>query len=103
MQIIEIIKFPDKILAVGCIRLIRVYQKLISPDHSAMGKGLPFCGCRYYPSCSEYGVQSLQTHGFVFGLPRLIWRILRCNPFSSGGMDPVLSGNENNENNEGIK
>ncbi|MBR2294646.1 MAG: membrane protein insertion efficiency factor YidD [Clostridiales bacterium] len=63
------------------IRLIRFYQKNISPhigDH-----------CKYRPTCSEYMIGCLEKYGVIRGLPRGIWRILRCNPFSKGGYDPV--------------
>lgn len=57
------------------------YQKHISP-------GLPQ-RCRYYPTCSEYAVTSLQTHGPLKGVVLGSWRILRCNPWSRGGVDHV--------------
>ena len=62
---------------------IRVYQRLISP---AFGDR-----CRYYPSCSEYAVQAIQSYGILRGLVLAGWRILRCNPWSHGGVDPVSS------------
>jgi putative membrane protein insertion efficiency factor len=60
---------------------IRAYQRLISP---ALGQR-----CKYYPSCSEYAVQSIRTFGILRGLILAAWRLLRCNPFSHGGFDPV--------------
>ncbi|HIZ76608.1 MAG TPA: membrane protein insertion efficiency factor YidD [Firmicutes bacterium] len=63
------------------IFLIRFYQKFISPMH-------PPC-CKYYPTCSQYAVEALQKHGILKGGAMAIWRILRCNPFSKGGYDPV--------------
>jgi putative membrane protein insertion efficiency factor len=60
---------------------IRVYQRLISP---ALGQR-----CKYYPSCSEYAVQAIGTFGILRGLVLAAWRLLRCNPFSHGGFDPV--------------
>jgi putative membrane protein insertion efficiency factor len=62
---------------------IRIYQRLISP---AFGDR-----CRYYPSCSEYAVQAIQSYGILRGLVLAGWRILRCNPWSHGGVDPVSS------------
>lgn len=62
---------------------IRAYQRLISP---AFGER-----CRYYPSCSEYAVQAIQSYGILRGLVLAGWRILRCNPWSHGGVDPVAS------------
>ncbi len=60
---------------------IRLYQVLISP---ALGQR-----CKYYPSCSHYAVQAIQRFGILRGLVLAAWRLLRCNPFSSGGFDPV--------------
>lgn len=60
---------------------IRLYQRIISP-------ALPR-RCKYYPTCSEYGVQAIRSYGFARGLVLAAWRILRCNPWSHGGVDPV--------------
>ncbi len=45
--------------------------------------------CKYHPSCSEYAIQALRTHGLVRGSAMAGWRLLRCNPWSRGGHDPV--------------
>ena len=45
--------------------------------------------CKYHPSCSEYAVQALRRHGLVCGSILAAWRLLRCNPWSHGGFDPV--------------
>lgn len=63
------------------IFLIRIYQRLFSPL-------LP-PACRFYPTCSQYFVEALQKKGFFKGVAMGVWRILRCNPFSRGGFDPV--------------
>jgi putative membrane protein insertion efficiency factor len=63
------------------VLILRVYQRLISP---ALGPR-----CRYYPSCSEYAVQAVQQFGILRGLVLASWRLLRCNPWSRGGFDPV--------------
>jgi len=60
---------------------IVLYQRVISP-------ALPQ-RCRYAPSCSAYAVQALQDFGILRGLVLATWRVLRCNPFSHGGYDPV--------------
>ncbi len=60
---------------------IRGYQRAISP---LLGPR-----CRYYPSCSEYAVQAVERFGILRGLVLATWRVLRCNPFSHGGVDPV--------------
>ncbi len=63
------------------ILLIRTYQLFISPW---MGQH-----CRFYPSCSEYALIAIKTHGVLYGLVLSIKRILRCNPWHAGGLDPV--------------
>lgn len=60
---------------------IRLYQKYISP-------GLP-ARCRYAPTCSQYAVESLEVHGVLKGTLLAVWRLLRCNPFTKGGVDRV--------------
>jgi uncharacterized protein len=60
---------------------IRVYQVAVSP--------LLRPRCRYAPSCSDYAAQSIREYGILRGLVLAGWRLLRCNPFSSGGLDPV--------------
>jgi putative membrane protein insertion efficiency factor len=60
---------------------IRAYQRLISPAFADR--------CRYYPSCSEYAVQAVRRFGILRGLVLAGWRVLRCNPWSRGGFDPV--------------
>jgi putative membrane protein insertion efficiency factor len=65
-----------------CIWLIRFYQKFLSPL-----KRNPTC--RFTPTCSAYAIEAFQKRGFFVGLGLTVWRILRCNPFSRGGYDPV--------------
>ena len=60
---------------------IRLYQRAISP-------ALPQ-RCKYYPSCSEYAVQAVRSYGILRGLVLAAWRLLRCNPWSHGGLDFV--------------
>ncbi len=60
---------------------IKLYQKIVSP---LMGPR-----CKYYPSCSEYAVQAISKFGILRGLVLAGWRLLRCNPWSHGGFDPV--------------
>ena len=66
------------------IKIIRVYQFLISP---LLGNS-----CRYLPTCSEYSIESLKAHGFFRGLFYSFKRILSCHPWGSGGFDPVKKG-----------
>lgn len=60
---------------------IRLYQKWISP-------ALPR-RCKYEPTCSAYSAEAIQRFGVIRGTVLACWRILRCNPFSHGGFDPV--------------
>lgn len=63
------------------IWLVRLYQKFISP--------LKRPCCRFTPTCSAYAIEAFQKRGFFVGFILSTWRILRCNPFSKGGYDPV--------------
>jgi uncharacterized protein len=64
------------------LALIRAYQLTLS-------KALPSDTCRFYPTCSHYSYQAIYKHGAVKGTLLSAWRILRCNPFNPGGIDPV--------------
>ena len=63
------------------IGLVRLYQKFISPLFPAK--------CKYYPTCSSYGLTALKRFGAIRGTALTIWRICRCNPWSMGGIDYV--------------
>jgi putative membrane protein insertion efficiency factor len=63
------------------IWLVSLYRKIISPIK-------PPC-CRFTPTCSAYAIEAFRKRGFFVGLILTVWRILRCNPFSKGGYDPV--------------
>ncbi|MBQ9894102.1 MAG: membrane protein insertion efficiency factor YidD [Ruminococcus sp.] len=91
------------------VLLIKFYQKCISPLFPAK--------CKYYPTCSHYALDAFRKFGLIRGFLLSVWRILRCNPWSMGGIDPVpdkftfkrkkidyfaihsnnVSGNEDNE------
>ena len=62
---------------------IRLYQVAISP-------ALPR-RCKYEPTCSRYALEAIRTFGVARGLVLAAWRLLRCNPFSYGGYDPVVA------------
>jgi putative membrane protein insertion efficiency factor len=62
---------------------VLAYQRLISP-------ALPR-RCKYEPTCSRYAVQAVREYGILRGLVLAIWRLLRCNPWSHGGYDPVVA------------
>ena len=69
-------------VAAGVITLpIRLYQRFVSP-------ALPR-RCKYEPTCSAYAVEAIRRHGVLRGFVLAAWRLLRCNPFSHGGYDPV--------------
>ncbi len=74
-------------LGMPIVFLIWIYQKTISPDHGVIKSFFPHGYCRFYPSCSEFGKQSIKKHGLVVGLPKAVWRVIRCNPWNSGGID----------------
>ena len=60
---------------------LKIYKTLISPLFPA--------ACRYVPSCSEYAAEAIARHGFFYGMALALWRLLRCNPITRGGYDPV--------------
>ena len=77
-------RFRKAVLTVRRLFLapVRFYQRFISPL-----KGQP--SCRFTPTCSAYAVDAVMEWGIVAGLVLALWRLVRCNPFSKGGYDPV--------------
>ncbi|MDE6141040.1 MAG: membrane protein insertion efficiency factor YidD [Bacilli bacterium] len=63
------------------INLIKMYQRMPLSSHNQ---------CKYIPSCSNYAIDAIEYYGAFKGTILAIWRILRCNPFSKGGVDPVI-------------
>ena len=63
----------------AAIAFMLLYRRLISPLYGEV--------CRYYPSCSRYALEVFQRQGFTLGVLFTVWRLLRCNPFSPGGVD----------------
>ena len=63
------------------LALIKLYRSAISPHTSPH--------CKYIPTCSQYGMEAIERFGALKGSALTVWRILRCNPFSKGGYDPV--------------
>ena len=61
----------------------RVYQRAISPLFPRR--------CKYHPTCSQYAVEAIRGYGLVRGSVLAAWRLLRCNPLSDGGYDPVAA------------
>ena len=76
-------------MALIVVRIIRVYQKTLSLDHSWLSFLKPYGQCRFQPTCSVYSIQALGKYGFLKGGIKTAWRVLRCNPFNKGGWDPV--------------
>jgi uncharacterized protein len=70
-----------RIPSILVIGLIRLYQRTVA-------KALPQ-RCRFHPSCSEYAVEALRAKGLVRGGGAAAWRLMRCGPWSAGGIDPV--------------
>jgi putative membrane protein insertion efficiency factor len=68
------------------LAMLDFYRRWISPSLHALGPG---GGCRFVPTCSEYATIAIATHGPMRGTGMAIWRLLRCHPFSRGGLDPV--------------
>lgn len=67
------------------IMLIRMYQASLGPLFGG--------SCRFHPSCSQYAIDALETHGSWKGLRLAVGRLLRCHPFRPGGLDPVPPAN----------
>lgn len=61
------------------LALLAVYQRLVSPLFPPR--------CRYYPSCSQYAVECFRKYSFPKALGKSVWRVMRCNPWSHGGVD----------------
>jgi|GEM_PF-523116 len=70
-----------RVPALTLIGMIRAYQAVISPMTGP--------SCKYYPSCSHYALTAVRRHGALRGTGLALWRLLRCNPWSLGGVDDV--------------
>ena len=70
-----------KLISAPILLVIHGYRKFISP--------LTPPSCRLHPSCSTYALKAIEIHGPIKGLVLSVWRVLRCNPFTKGGVDPV--------------
>jgi len=71
----------SRLLSAAAAAPIRLYQLIVSP---VIGPR-----CRYHPTCSAYAIEALRSFGILRGLVLAGWRLLRCNPWSAGGLDPV--------------
>ena len=68
-----------KRIFIGLIKFYRAYLSWLKTEPT----------CKYIPTCSEYGIEAIEKYGALKGGLLAVWRILRCNPFSKGGYDPV--------------
>lgn len=73
--VLEVLLFPRNI----AVAILKVYRRVISPLYGQV--------CRYYPSCSLYTLRAIQYHGALWGIGLGAVRIVKCNPFSRGGID----------------
>lgn len=76
-----VVKAVASLPRLALVGIIRLYQLTVSP---LLGPR-----CKYYPSCSHYGLEAVRRHGAVRGFALASWRVLRCNPWSHGGVDDV--------------
>jgi uncharacterized protein len=76
--LLRIVRNPAKAFFIG---VIRFYQVVVSPELPGR--------CKYYPSCSQYALEAVGEYGAARGFVLGAWRVLRCNPFSYGGYDPI--------------
>lgn len=74
-------KIINKILAGFLILLIKIYQRVISPFFPA--------SCRYWPTCSQYGIEAIKKHGPFKGFYYTFRRVITCHPWGGSGYDPV--------------
>lgn len=81
----KILNLPKNLV----LSIIRFYQNFLSIDQSFWGKHTGVAVCIHEPYCSEYTYQAVEKHGIFKGFVMGFFRILRCNPFSKGGLDPV--------------
>ena len=81
----------DQLLNIVPILLIRFYQTFISP---LLGPS-----CKYHPTCSNYAIDAFRQHNLFYASWLTVWRVLRCNPFSKGGYDPVPPKKKRSEGN----
>ena len=82
--VIRVIEFISLIPRNAVVAFLLGYRKVISPLYGDV--------CRYYPTCSAYGLGQIQQRGVAIGSVLTVWRILRCNPWSAGGVDQVTPG-----------
>jgi putative membrane protein insertion efficiency factor len=68
------------------LAILAFYKRWLSPALHSLGPG---GGCKFVPTCSEYAAEAIAIHGPMRGVLMAAWRLVRCHPFSPGGLDPV--------------
>jgi putative membrane protein insertion efficiency factor len=71
------------------IWLLKLYQATLSFDHGPLKRFFPYGYCRFHPTCSHYAIGSIERFGLIIGSWLAFKRLLRCHPWSQGGLDPV--------------
>ena len=90
MKINNIYYWLEKPLKIFLLKIIRLYQKTLSPDSGWLKEKYPVGYCKFKPHCSEYSYQAIEKYGVIIGGLKGLKRILRCHPWSKGGDDPLL-------------
>ncbi len=80
------LKYYPRIVAV---KVLKIYQKTLSFDHGFFKYLYPNGFCRFSPTCSDYAIAAISKYGVARGGAKAFWRVVRCNPFNSGGFDPL--------------
>ncbi len=71
------------------LKMIKIYQKIFSPDHGLWKVAHPHGYCRFKPTCSEFGYEAIARYGIIKGGWLAMGRLIRCNPWNKGGWDSV--------------
>lgn len=71
------------------IKIIKLYQRTLSPDTGFFKARWPHGYCRYQPTCSQYAIDAIKLNGVSRGSLQAMYRIVRCNPFAQPGVDPA--------------
>lgn len=71
------------------LTMIKLYQATLSFDHGIPRMFFPGGYCKFQPTCSDYAYMAIEKYGVIRGGFKGMWRVMRCNPFSKGGHDPV--------------
>ena len=71
------------------IGIINLYQRTLSPDTGWFKIFYPLGYCKFTPTCSQYCKESIEKRGVIIGTGKGLWRIMRCNPWNKGGVDPA--------------